>query len=47
MDVGPVKVWRAQWSKPTPGPQGRVMVIHLCRQVADLKAVAVHMVIEK
>jgi len=47
MDVGPVKVWRARWSKPMPGPQGRVMVSHLCRQVADLKAVAVHMVIEK
>ena len=29
------------------GPQGRVVVSHLCRQVADLKAVAVHMVIEK
>ena len=25
-----------------PGPQGRVMVSHLCGQVCDLKAVAVH-----
>ena len=46
MDVGPVKVWREQWSKPMPGPHGMVIVSHLCRQVADLKAVAVHMVIE-
>jgi len=46
-DVGLVKVWRVRWSKPMPGPQGRVMVSHLCKQVADLKAVAVHMAIEK
>ena len=47
MDVRPVKVWRVPWSKPMPGPQGRVMVSHLCGQVADLKAVVVHIVIEK
>jgi hypothetical protein len=33
--------------KAHAGPQGRVIVSHFCGQVADLKAAAVHIVIEK
>jgi hypothetical protein len=44
--VGPENVWRAQVSNPIVGPHGRVMVSHLCGHVEDLKALALHIVVE-